>query len=90
MLQLLPAALEVGHYAFIKLHTKASPHLADGGSWGEKLEAALLAPAVARPRRLIWMPIRLKWLGPAGTRVPATLQPRTTRLGCNGCGITAI
>ena len=48
VLQLLPAALEVGHYAFIKLHTKASLHLADGGSWGEKLEAALLAPGLLR------------------------------------------
>ena len=75
VLQLLPAALEVGHYAFIKLHTKASLHLADGGSWGEKLEAALLAPGLLRglAAHLDAHP-SLGLLGPAGTRVPMTLQ----------------
>ena len=75
LLQLLPAALEVGHLAFIKLHTKASLHLADGGSWGEQLEAALLAPGLLRglAAHLDAHP-SLGLLGPAGTRVPMSLQ----------------
>lgn len=75
LLQLLPAALQQGHSAFIKLHTKASLHLADGGSWGEQLEAALLAPRLLRglAAHLDAHP-SLGLLGPAGTRVPMTLQ----------------
>ena len=75
LLQLLPAALEQGHSAFIKLHTKASLHLADGGSWSEQLEASLLAPGLLRglAAHLDAHPT-LGLLGPAGTRVPMTLQ----------------
>ncbi len=44
VLQLLPAALAAGHRFFVKVHTKASPHLGPSGLWGEALLDALLDP----------------------------------------------
>lgn len=44
VLQLLPAALAVGHRFFVKAHTKASPHLGPSGQWGEAVLDALLDP----------------------------------------------
>ena len=42
LMELLPAALQEGHTAFVKLHTKASPHLQRGDDWGKHLMDALL------------------------------------------------
>ena len=75
LLQLLPAVLANGHRGFIKLHTKASPHLADGEDWGEHLIASLLDPSLLQGLgKQLQMDHGLGLLAPAGTRVPITLQ----------------
>jgi len=75
LLHLLPAALAAGHVSFVKLHTKSSPHLPDGETWGELLTTTLLQSEFLRdlPLRLERLP-HLALLGPAGTRAPLTLQ----------------
>ena len=75
LLQLLPAVLANGHRGFIKLHTKASPHLADGEDWGEHLIQSLLDPSLLQGlREQLQLDPGLGLLAPAGTRVPITLQ----------------
>lgn len=75
LLQLLPAVLAHGHPSFVKLHTKASPHLADGEDWGEHLIKSLLAPSMLKGlNEQLRMDPKLGLLAPAGTRVPITLQ----------------
>ncbi len=75
LLQLLPAVLGDGHHGFIKLHTKASPHLADGEDWGDHLIKSLLDPSLLQGlREQLRMDPKLGLLAPAGTRVPITLQ----------------
>lgn len=44
LLYLLPAALEINHIAFVKLHTKQSPHLKDGQDWCHHLVNGLVDP----------------------------------------------
>ena len=71
LLDLLPAALAVGHATFIKLHTKSSPHLSDGEDWGKHLLGSLLKPELVqnlqcRPPQGL--------LAPAGTVIPITIQ----------------
>lgn len=75
LLHLLPAALAAGHFSFVKLHTKSSPHLSDGETWGEVLTTTLLQSEFLKdlPSRLESLP-KLALLGAAGTRVPMTLQ----------------
>ena len=74
ILQLLPEALRHEHQAFIKLHTKSSPHLVDGGDWGEHLISSLinLEQLEALPSRLAQEPT-LGLQAPAGTLVPMSL-----------------
>ena len=75
LLQLLPAVLANGHRGFIKLHTKASPHLADGEDWGEHLIESLLDPSLLQGLgKQLQLDHGLGLLAPAGTRVPITLQ----------------
>ena len=71
LLDLLPAAMAVGHASFIKLHTKSSPHLSDGEDWGRHLLRSLLNVELiqnlqSRPPQGL--------LAPAGTVAPITLQ----------------
>ena len=75
VLQLLPAVLAAGHRSFVKLHTKASPHLSDGEDWGDHLLNSLLEPSLLQGlnQRLQADP-ELGLLAPAGTKVPITLQ----------------
>ena len=42
LLNLLPEALRIGHQAFVKLHTKQSPHLKGGVNWSDHLINNLL------------------------------------------------
>ena len=75
LLQLLPAVLAAGHRSFVKLHTKASPHLSDGEDWGDHLLNSLLEPSLLQGlnQRLQADP-ELGLLAPAGTKVPISLQ----------------
>ncbi|MFM7675133.1 MAG: rhamnan synthesis F family protein [Synechococcus sp.] len=69
---LLPAALEGGHQAFVKLHTKASPHLEE--DWGAHLVDSLLASELLENLggRLQKDP-ELGMLAPSGTLLPTTV-----------------
>ncbi|WP_191964734.1 rhamnan synthesis F family protein [Synechococcus sp. RSCCF101] len=75
LLQLLPAALERGHTAFVKLHTKHSPHLDHGEDWGRHLTNALLAVDVidTLQARLEVEP-DLGLLAPPGTLLPTSVE----------------
>ncbi|MCT0225748.1 rhamnan synthesis F family protein [Synechococcus sp. CS-1328] len=71
---LLPAALDCGHGAFVKLHTKASPHLELGEGWGGHLVESLLARELLSQLgdRLSRDP-ELGLLAPSGTLLPTTV-----------------
>ena len=72
---LLPAALSVGHHAFIKVHTKSSPHLADGQDWGDYLVNSMLDnKLISELQDRLSSDIKLGLVAPAGTVVPITLQ----------------
>ena len=77
LLELLPAALKQGHSAFVKLHTKSSPHLQKGDDWGQHLVDALLDPGLLKelPERLRQDP-SLGLLVPAGTLLPMSVALR--------------
>ncbi|MDA7685544.1 rhamnan synthesis F family protein [bacterium] len=77
LLELFPAALQQGHSAFVKLHTKVSPHLQKGDDWGEHLVDALLDPELLRelPERLRQHP-SLGLLVPPGTLLPMSVALR--------------
>ena len=63
------------HRSFVKLHTKASPHLSDGEDWGDHLLNSLLEPSLLQGlnQRLQADP-ELGLLALAGTKVPISLQ----------------
>lgn len=74
VLQLLPAALAHGHTCFVKVHTKASPHLGASSTWGEALLDRLLNPAALREGLArLEVDERLALLGVPGTLLPITL-----------------
>lgn len=74
VLKLLPAALQQGHSAFVKLHSKASIHLQNGDDWGQRLVDTLLDPALLREltERLRQDPT-LGLLSRAGTLLPISV-----------------
>ena len=75
LLRLLPEVLATGHRCFIKLHTKASPHLSDGEDWSLHLIQSLLKPELLQEvQEQLQLDPTLGLLAPAGTRVPITLQ----------------
>ena len=75
LLQLLPEVLATGHRCFIKLHTKASPHLADGEDWSVHLIQSLLKPLLLQGlQKQLQLDSTLGLLAPAGSKVPITLQ----------------
>ena len=75
IMELLPAALEEGHTAFVKLHTKTSPHLQRGDDWGECLVNALLNPSLLETlmQKLTQDPL-LGLLVPSGTLLPMSVE----------------
>ena len=74
LLELLPAALQQRHSVFVKLHTKASPHLQKGDDWGQHLVDALLDFKFLEelPKLLLHDP-SLGLLTPAGTLLPMSV-----------------
>ncbi|WP_186484160.1 rhamnan synthesis F family protein [Synechococcus sp. A15-127] len=73
--QLLPAALSVGHLAFLKVHTKSSPHLAEGKDWGHHLLSSILNPdLMCGLQQRLQNDSELGLLAPAGTVMPITVQ----------------
>ena len=85
LLELLPAALQQGHTAFVKLHTKASPHLQKGDDWGREMVDALLDPGLLRelPERLRQDP-SLGLLVPTGTLLPMSVALQANALHLQG------
>ncbi|MEB3241337.1 MAG: rhamnan synthesis F family protein [Synechococcus sp.] len=85
LLELLPAALQQGHRAFVKLHTKASPHLQKGDDWGQHLVDALLDFQLLGelPQRLQHDPC-LGLLTPAGTLLPMSVALQANALHLQG------
>lgn len=74
LLNLLPAALEVDHSAFIKLHTKQSPHLNDGHSWSDHLVNSLLDPKLLSTfKEELQNNSRLGLIAPSGTLVKTSV-----------------
>ena len=74
VLQLLPAALAAGHRFFVKVHTKASPHLGSSRDWGEGLLDALLDPERLRLGLLqLQREPGTGLLAPGGTLLPLSL-----------------
>ena len=75
VIKLLPKALSVGHKAFIKVHTKKSPHLTNGQDWGDHLTKSLLDHDLIRSlENQLLHNADLALLAPAGTIVPITIQ----------------
>jgi GT2 family glycosyltransferase len=72
---LLPAALAVGHQAFLKVHTKSSPHLSDGEDWGHHLFTSILnSDLIGGLQKRLQNDSELGLLAPAGTVMPITVQ----------------
>ena len=86
---LLPAALSVGHHAFIKVHTKSSPHLADGQGWGDHLINSMLNDKlIDELQDRLSSNSELGLLAPAGTVVPITFSCTTwASLSCFAASI---
>ena len=75
LLHLLPAALAIGHQRFVKVHTKRSPHLADGDRWAAHLIGSLLTPeALSTINAVLEQDPSLALLAPAGTLLPIALH----------------
>ena len=75
LLHLLPAALAIGHQRFVKVHTKRSPHLADGDRWAAHLIGSLLTPeALSTIDAVLEQDPALALLAPAGTLLPMALH----------------
>jgi hypothetical protein len=75
LLHLLPAALAIGHQRFVKVHTKRSPHLADGDRWAAHLIGSLLTPeALSTIDAVLEQDPSLALLAPAGTLLPMSLH----------------
>jgi hypothetical protein len=74
LLQTLPAAISHQHRQFVKLHTKASRHLADGHAWGDHLLSSLLSPVfLSKLTDLLTSNSDVGLLAPNGTLLPCTL-----------------
>ena len=75
LLNLLPAALAIGHQRFVKVHTKRSPHLVDGDRWAAHLFGSLLTPdALSTIDAALEQDASLALLAPAGTLLPMALH----------------
>ena len=77
LLKLLPAALQQGNSAFVKLHAKSSPRLQKGDDWGQHLVNALLDPGLLRELpELLRQDPSLGLLVPAGMLLPMSVALR--------------
>ena len=75
LLQLLPEVIAHGHQFFVKVHTKKSPHLAEGGAWADHLIQSLLMPEALKICQGVLMgEDSVGVVSPAGTLVPLSLH----------------
>ena len=75
LLNLLPAAIEMGHVFFVKVHTKRSLHLAEGQRWADHLQTSLLTTeALQHCQDLLDADAEIGLLSPAGSLVPIALH----------------
>ena len=75
LLQLLPEVIAHGHQFFVKVHTKQSPHLAEGSAWADHLIQSLLMPeALKICQNVLVGEDSVGVVSPAGTLVPLSLH----------------
>lgn len=75
LLHLLPAAVNVGHLFFVKVHTKRSPHLSEGQRWADHLQASLFTPeALQHCQAVLDSDREIGLLAPPGGCVPLALH----------------
>ena len=76
VLHQLPTALKNKHKYFIKIHTKRSPHLTQGKTWGQHLITSLINPDFLQSLEQILSDPAVALLAPKGSVLPGSVELR--------------